>query len=244
MSTMKAAAICLSAVGVQAFSGAAVGEAAAGEFRGAETYYGGYNPGMVGCEYRQGCTACAEWGVCVWVSDQFGNRCSSASMWDDCAYSSMHCEPSACPNEVISVEIESLPVVVEPMGYKVIDSYRSCEKNNEGITRIFGSNGFDLVSCSDKCSSQSNCVAIDYYESTGWCNTYDQICNNPLETKDGASSFTKQTGTQTTGVTCNSCVTGGGYYDHAAGYCVPTQGSCQNMYDISSCIPPYSPGWC
>lgn len=64
----------------------------------------------------------------------------------------------------------------------------ACEDNYESVERYFGDYGFTLESCKEKCLLDSRCNAIDFYTS-GWCNTYEEPCNNPLTTRDGSSSY-------------------------------------------------------
>jgi len=62
-----------------------------------------------------------------------------------------------------------------------------CEVNDQGINRTFGSDGFTLESCKEKCEQESKCMAIDYYSETGWCNLFDVSCSSPSFVLHGAS---------------------------------------------------------
>jgi len=56
----------------------------------------------------------------------------------------------------------------------------SCEKNKDGIVRLWGGGGPELEDCKQKCVEEyDNCKAIDFFTDTGWCNIYDAVCKSP-----------------------------------------------------------------
>ena len=45
-----------------------------------------------------------------------------------------------------------------------------------------------LECCKKRCEAACWCVAVDYYEDSGWCNLFEQACTKPMLQKDGGSS--------------------------------------------------------
>lgn len=78
---------------------------------------------------------------------------------------------------------------LEGSSWATIDPNKSCEENDEGISRIFGSSGFTLESCKARCTQRADCRALDFYRSSGWCLLYSRACSTPKRTADGASSY-------------------------------------------------------
>jgi len=64
-------------------------------------------------------------------------------------------------------------------GWASISSQNACETNTDGISRTWGGTGQTLDSCKVKCQNDPDCKAIDFYSSSGWCNTFDAACTNP-----------------------------------------------------------------
>lgn len=83
---------------------------------------------------------------------------------------------------------------VSDVAWKVISSTHSCEKNDQGINALSADGDFTLEKCKSKCLQAVNCGAIDYYEVSKWCLTYDTPCSNPTTVKDGSSSYRLQVG--------------------------------------------------
>eukprot|EP00440_Ansanella_granifera_P042849 gb/GFBE01046456.1/.p1 GENE.gb/GFBE01046456.1/~~gb/GFBE01046456.1/.p1 ORF type:complete len:508 (+),score=140.30 gb/GFBE01046456.1/:1-1524(+) len=63
--------------------------------------------------------------------------------------------------------------------WPVISESYACETNSEGIVRLDGKDGHSLDSCKEWCRQTAGCLAIDFYESTEWCNIYDTACTTP-----------------------------------------------------------------
>merc|ERR1712117_238002 len=73
--------------------------------------------------------------------------------------------------------------------WATISSTKACEVSNEGITRTFGRRGFTLESCQQRCLNTEDCVAIDFYARSGWCNLFNKACTNPLRERGQSSSY-------------------------------------------------------
>merc|ERR1719191_2656048 len=74
------------------------------------------------------------------------------------------------------------------MEWATIHKTKSCQVNKEGISVLGSSTETSLDSCKTACEAQLDCAAIDYYETTKWCNFYDEACSMPLMEQDTASS--------------------------------------------------------
>jgi len=71
-----------------------------------------------------------------------------------------------------------------------ISGTAACETNGDGIKRSKGLGyNYNLNSCKNACAG--NCQAIDFYQTTGWCNLYNAPCHSPRTYKDGATSWRK-----------------------------------------------------
>ena len=46
-----------------------------------------------------------------------------------------------------------------------------------------------LDACKAQCAARSDCVAVDYFTTTNWCNFYQKACNSPTDSHEGASSY-------------------------------------------------------
>lgn len=93
-------------------------------------------------------------------------------------------------------------------GWTLISSNAACEDNEEGVQRIFGDYGFCLTSCQSSCQTTQNCVTIDFYSASGWCNMFDIACKAPGKTRDGASSYRlTKTPTTVTSITSTTSTT-------------------------------------
>ena len=55
--------------------------------------------------------------------------------------------------------------------WDVISDSKACQQNGEGITRTSGGLGYTLASCKAECAGKAMCAAIDFFFSTGYCNT-------------------------------------------------------------------------
>uniref|UniRef100_A0A7S4FXH2 Apple domain-containing protein n=1 Tax=Eutreptiella gymnastica TaxID=73025 RepID=A0A7S4FXH2_9EUGL len=71
-----------------------------------------------------------------------------------------------------------------------INETRACEKNSNGISRDgYMKNVSSLDACKAQCAARSDCVAVDYFTTTNWCNFYQKACNSPTDSHEGASSY-------------------------------------------------------
>lgn len=60
----------------------------------------------------------------------------------------------------------------------------------EGIAWTEGKGaGYTLATCKSACEQDGDCVAIDFYTATKWCNLYDQANSTPTRIGSGASSY-------------------------------------------------------
>jgi len=71
------------------------------------------------------------------------------------------------------------------------DAGKSCETNNEGISRMSGGKTKqpDFEQCKMACIANKMCAAIDYYSQTHYCNLYTEACTTPLGDWDSPSSY-------------------------------------------------------
>merc|ERR1719510_2341730 len=97
-----------------------------------------------------------------------------------------HC--NAQTHQCVSGEGEC-GVPVSSNEWATISSTKACEVNNEGITRTFGRRGFTLETCQQRCLNTEDCVAVDFYARSGWCNLFNKACTNPLREKAQSSSY-------------------------------------------------------
>eukprot|EP00035_Acanthoeca_spectabilis_P014051 m.266373 g.266373 ORF g.266373 m.266373 type:complete len:404 (-) comp16036_c0_seq25:4871-6082(-) len=76
------------------------------------------------------------------------------------------------------------------LAWNLTSGTHSCEENEEDIRVMFSAGEMRLLSCCQQlCLETEGCVGIDYYETTTWCNLYDQPCRTPKLTKDGSKSY-------------------------------------------------------
>eukprot|EP01065_Artemidia_motanka_P046973 TRINITY_DN7239_c3_g1_i1.p1 TRINITY_DN7239_c3_g1~~TRINITY_DN7239_c3_g1_i1.p1 ORF type:complete len:651 (+),score=197.98 TRINITY_DN7239_c3_g1_i1:102-2054(+) len=77
-----------------------------------------------------------------------------------------------------------------PKTWRQISGTTSCEENDQGISRTAARwNMPSLESCFAACVDDPECVAVDWYCETKWCNLYSEACANPTDTHQGASSY-------------------------------------------------------
>ena len=77
----------------------------------------------------------------------------------------------------------------EAANWRTISSSRGCEKNKENIEAVASQWMGTLDQCKRMCFYSSNCVAIDWFRNTKWCNLFDDACKKPLQDQNGAASF-------------------------------------------------------
>jgi hypothetical protein len=75
------------------------------------------------------------------------------------------------------------------MEWEPISAYRACKINDDGIVRLSGMDFSTLSGCQQKCRDTRGCVAVDFFETTGYCSLYDKACTSPRFTRNGASSY-------------------------------------------------------
>merc|ERR1719461_1912564 len=95
-----------------------------------------------------------------------------------------------CPSDTTAELTTAIPETTEvPTGWTPISESLACEANDEGISRIFGSAGFNFETCKTRCLETSGCKAIDYFQESGWCNLFGEACSTPRKSIAGASSW-------------------------------------------------------
>eukprot|EP00040_Diaphanoeca_grandis_P043841 m.269259 g.269259 ORF g.269259 m.269259 type:complete len:483 (+) comp83272_c0_seq1:143-1591(+) len=77
------------------------------------------------------------------------------------------------------------------LAFEEISGTQSCEINNDqGVKRYFVAPRMrDLKCCQQLCLQLCDCVAVDYYRVTAWCNLYTKACTTPQKATEGASSY-------------------------------------------------------
>mmetsp|Transcript_28540 Transcript_28540/g.52383 ORF Transcript_28540/g.52383 Transcript_28540/m.52383 type:complete len:673 (-) Transcript_28540:48-2066(-) len=94
---------------------------------------------------------------------------------------------ASSPHDELRIAYEDKPDV-----WETINEGAACETNSEGIKKMMGKAGHKLDTCKALCSSTVNCMAIDYFKSTKWCNLFNAACKNPQRIADGSSSYRRQ----------------------------------------------------
>lgn len=76
-------------------------------------------------------------------------------------------------------------------GYRwtAINDTAACEINDQNIRVQNGRAVKTFAECKARCLNVDYCLAIDFYAENGWCNLYDQACDNPTMAKLGSSSY-------------------------------------------------------
>lgn len=81
------------------------------------------------------------------------------------------------------------------VAWSTISTTAACENNREGITRVsFYESAQTLEVCQTMCQDRHDCMAIDYYAESGWCNLYDDVCTSPMRSEQGSSSYALKRG--------------------------------------------------
>ena len=103
-------------------------------------------------------------------------------------------QPLGLPNHLfcLSSLIDDEMVYLHPDAsnpLEVIDLNRGCSNNTENIQSFAHTIADSLQACKSWCLFQKDCKAYDYFRFSNWCVAFKRACKNPLETKDGASSY-------------------------------------------------------
>jgi len=121
------------------------------------------------------------------------DSCAAIDYFRDTMYCVFYNEACMYPLATHSNPISSRFKLADPK-WETINSNKACESNKEGVERM-GENDEggrlenSLASCKQSCWYRLDCMAIDYYRESKWCNFYFEACSTPLSTAAGASSF-------------------------------------------------------
>merc|ERR1719326_1575852 len=116
------------------------------------------------------------------------HACATIDYYGETTYCLMYSEactrPFADHNDAMSMKLRS---VVEPT-WRTISLNKACESSKEGVSPLAKAGGRkeeSLEACKKACMTRLECIAVDYYKKTSWCNLYDEGCKTPLSTADG-----------------------------------------------------------
>jgi len=109
--------------------------------------------------------------------------------------------PPSINSEEFAAKVGTGAVTKEARGntnevaWSTISTTAACENNREGITRVsFYESAQTLEVCQTMCQDRHDCMAIDYYAESGWCNLYDDVCTSPMRSEQGSSSYALKRG--------------------------------------------------
>jgi hypothetical protein len=102
---------------------------------------------------------------------------------------SRYCGPAVCDDQHPR-QHEACKVDKKSLKWETIAEGSTCESNSENIERFaVGRHMTDLKCCKQRCEERCDCVAIDYYFGTMWCNLYTKACKLPHKRCAACSSY-------------------------------------------------------
>jgi hypothetical protein len=74
--------------------------------------------------------------------------------------------------------------------WSVISAVAGCETNTDSpkVSRKSFAEVLSLKCCKSLCEETCWCVAVDFFDDSGWCNMFTQQCKTPSLVKEGSSS--------------------------------------------------------
>lgn len=73
--------------------------------------------------------------------------------------------------------------------WQVISDSAACQQNGEAINSLTSTTETSLQDCHFRCKKDSRCASVDYFSATGICLLYSEVCTDPRDSHDGASSW-------------------------------------------------------